>query len=578
MKTHELTVRDVTAGTVALSSFGSTGIVSPNRPEGLIRPGTPGTLAATRAYPDSGGLDVVLTSAREDRVVRITSRPGDDFATAWSPDGHYLAIATDRWADHSRSDLALLNPDQPDSAPRRLTRDPAARDYGALWSPDGTRIAFVRASYGDPPYELCLVTVDGHSERCLHLPGRTGQALVGWMSAVEIAGLFTDSGGVTEVLAVNTETGVHHELAEGLAGMRSHVGGWTACFCRRSAAEPYQTLVFAADRPDRAVRIESDDPPLALNLFPSRRPRSYLDRLKIEGAEQPIPVDGQYQLGLRGWDAAGRPIEPLAVRWISGDTTILAVDSLGTLRPRQEGRATVTATAGGWRSTSAEVTIGPGEAVTRVVEDWREGISETWVPFGDPRPFVAETDRGPALAPNGDSTFLSGVYLRRGLPMSAGVGVELDVSTPLTSLVWQNLNVALSAATASDVSTWDLERGNLHMSNREWRECRAVYPATESEAGQRTLGLVAGVGRTVSLPSAMADGRWTRVRLQVFPNGRCGVAIDGVARAIVNRRASLGDSAILLIQSYSHRTRILVGPLEVWTCVRRDVNWDVVER
>jgi hypothetical protein len=162
--------------------------------------------------------------------------------------------------------------------------------------------------------------------------------------------------------------------------------------------------------------------------------------------------------------------------------------------------------------------------------------------------------------------------------MSAGVGVELDVSTPLTSLVWQNLNVALSVATASDVSTWDLEQGILHMSNQEWRECRAVYPATESEAGQRTLRLAAGIGRTVSVPSATASGRWTRVRLQVFPDGRCGVAIDGVARAIVNRRASLGDSAIFLIQSYSHRTRILVGPLEVWTGVRRDVNWDAVER
>jgi hypothetical protein len=578
MQTRELTARDVTAGTVALSSFGRTGIVSPNRAEGLIRPGAPGTLATTRAYPDSGGLDVVLTSTGDNRVVRITSRPGDDLARTWSPDGRYLVIATDRWADHSRSDLALLDPDRPDSAPRRLTRNPAARDDGPLWSPDGTRIAFVRASYGDPPFEICLVTVDGRGERCLHVPGYVGQTPVGWVNAVEIAAAFKDSVGATRILAVNTGTGEYRELAEGVAGMSSHADGWIACFCRRSAAEPYQTLVFAAAHPERAVRIESGDPPPTVALFPSRRQRSYLDRLSIQGGEQPIPVDGAYQLGLRGWDASGRPIEPLAVRWISSDTTILAVDSLGTLRPHHQGRATVTASAGGWRSTSAEITVGPAETETRLVEDWRNGISRTWVPFGDPRPFVAPTDRGPALAPNGDSTFHSGVYLRRGLPMRDGLGVEVDISTPLTSLVWQNLNVALWAASGAQLSAWDLEQGNLHVSGQEWRECRALYPASESEPGQRTLGLWAGIGRTVPVPAGLATGRWTRLRLQVFPDGRCGVAIDGVAGGIVNRGTLFGDSAILVISSYSHRTRILVGPLEVWTGVRRDVDWDVVER
>ena len=53
---------------------------------------------------------------------------------------------------------------------------------------------------------------------------------------------------------------------------------------------------------------------------------------------------------------------------------------------------------------------------------------------------------------------------------------------------------------------------------------------------------------------------------------------DGQARAILDRRVPLGDSAMVLSHSYSHRTRILVGHLEVWTGVRRDVDWDAVRR
>jgi len=577
MKAHRLTDRDIARGTVALASFKPTDLVSPTRPEGVIRPGSRGTLATTSRFTDSGGLDVVLSSDGGHRVTRITNHPGDDYARAWSPDGRYLAIATDRWAEHSRSDIAVLNPDWPDSPPVRLTSNPAARDEVPVWSPDGTRIAFVRSAYGSLPPALCLVAVDGSGEECLN-PGLeyTNPGLGGWISPLEVAGAFVDSSGVSRILVLNTVTAEHREVAEGAFMDRSHVAGWIACYCRRSEAEPFQTMVFPAAYPDRAVRIEPSDPPPVIALFPARPVQSYLDRLKIENAERAVAVDGTHRLELRGWDAAGRPTEPLAVRWTSSDAAVAAVDSSGMLHPRREGRLIVTATAGGWRTTSVEVTIGAAEAIAVTVEGWQEGIATRWVPFGEPKPLVVQTDRGAALAPNGDSTNFSGVYLRRRLPSDRGIGVDFDFSAPLTSPVWQNAHMLLMAADSLDVSTWDHQAGVMHMP--PWRECGVHFPAGEGELAQRELLLTSGLDRPVTVPPDMARGRWTRIRLQFFPDGRCGVALDGVARAILDRRVPLGDSAMLLIHAYSHRTRILVGHLEVWTGVRRDVDWDGIRQ
>jgi hypothetical protein len=299
--------------------------------------------------------------------------------------------------------------------------------------------------------------------------------------------------------------------------------------------------------------------------------------LRIEPVPRPVPADGTYRLRIRGWDREGRPVEPLAVRWTSRDTATATVDSTGVVHPRREGSVVVHATSGGWRGDSAQVAIGPAEARTVVVEDWREGIGLRWVSFGEPRPFVAETDRGGALAPNGDSTFSSGVYLKRDLATADGVGIELDVSAPITDREWQNLSVTLVSVTPADRRGWDVEKGNLPIAQREWRSCGVAYPALTPPGGPQ-LGLAAGVHRVLSAPASMSRGEWVRIRIQFFPDGRCGAAVNGEPQAIADRQVPLGDSATLLVGGYSHRTRFLVGHLEVWTGVRRDVDWSALDR
>jgi hypothetical protein len=132
----------------------------------------------------------------------------------------------------------------------------------------------------------------------------------------------------------------------------------------------------------------------------------------------------------------------------------------------------------------------------------------------------------------------------------------------------------LVSAQAAYRESWDLVQGNLRMANDRWRNCAVAYPWSGGWSGRGQLGFTAGSARRVAAPKGSGDGKPFRVRLQLFPDGRCGVAIDGVARLIHDRQVSMGDSAVLIISAYSHRTRILVGPLDVWTGVRGGVDWN----
>ena len=55
--------------------------------------------------------------------------------------------------------------------------------------------------------------------------------------------------------------------------------------------------------------------------------------------------------------------------------------------------------------------------------------------------------------------------------------MEFDLSTPLTSPVWQSLNAFLISSDSLDVGGWDLRHGILDYPI--WRECAVHFPASE---------------------------------------------------------------------------------------------------
>ncbi|MBD3399016.1 MAG: hypothetical protein GF399_01630 [Candidatus Coatesbacteria bacterium] len=102
-------------------------------------------------------MDLYLYDLDEERQVALTENRLDDFNPRWSPDGSRIAFV--RNADDN-ADLWLMDADG--GNPIQLTDDPAWEDTPA-WSPDGESIAFV--SYDGDDQEIYLVDVEGAEVR-----------------------------------------------------------------------------------------------------------------------------------------------------------------------------------------------------------------------------------------------------------------------------------------------------------------------------------------------------------------------------------------------------------------------------
>src|SRR4249920_2342582 len=77
-----------------------------------------------------------------------------------SPDGSrvvFTRVGVDREADHYRTTLWIA--DLAGGAPRPLTS--GTRDRQARWSPDGSQLAFVRATGAEDPAQLWLLPMNG---------------------------------------------------------------------------------------------------------------------------------------------------------------------------------------------------------------------------------------------------------------------------------------------------------------------------------------------------------------------------------------------------------------------------------
>lgn len=182
---------------------------------------------------------------------------------------------------------------------------------------------------------------------------------------------------------------------------------------------------------------------------------------------------------------------------------------------------------------------------------------------------------------NGDGTHNSGGYSVRTFNAWSGLGIDVDVSTPVTSTHWQAVYIQLDADLDSvALARWDhltafLPRPDLGTGASTL--CVATVPAGEGHEASGLFGLQARLQQSsVANPRTNIDGRWYRMRVQLFPDGRCGVAVDGRPVWVSGSAIALDRPFHVVLQGNSDRTRMLVGPLEVWEGVRGDVDWRVV--
>jgi TolB protein len=108
-----------------------------------------------------------LARADGGALQRLTDNRAEDRFPVWSPDGSRIAFVSDRGGDE---DVWVMRADG--SGARVLTRDRAAggrpgpADGAPAWSPDGARIAFTSDRGGGAP-EIHVMRADGGARRRL---------------------------------------------------------------------------------------------------------------------------------------------------------------------------------------------------------------------------------------------------------------------------------------------------------------------------------------------------------------------------------------------------------------------------
>jgi hypothetical protein len=215
-----------------------------------------------------------------------------------------------------------------------------------------------------------------------------------------------------------------------------------------------------------------------------------------------------------------------------------------------------------------------------LTEDWHEPLAPRWQAYGIPLPLIVhDSIIGQAFFNNGDGNYFSGAY-RVDSPFDGRDGLALDavVRLSITRDQWQYLNLGFTELrdVADLRKTWDHRTGYLPH-QYEGVSCWFAYPSGE---GPRSALMVPGGSGFKELPRRPGQrlpdiglGVPTRVRVQLFPDGRCGLAMNGAAVAINSGSGSL-DSLYLMTQGNSVGTRVLVGKLTVRRGVPPDIDWD----
>lgn len=115
-----------------------------------------------------GRWDLYLLELPTGQVSRLTDTPEYDAAPSWSPDGLWLAYESYTTDENGAGNLEIfIRPIDNLQDPVRLTFDPAA-DYAPSWSPQGRQIAFI-STRAEDNQEVWIADLDKTDERFQNL-------------------------------------------------------------------------------------------------------------------------------------------------------------------------------------------------------------------------------------------------------------------------------------------------------------------------------------------------------------------------------------------------------------------------
>ncbi len=533
--------------------------------------------------PGTSNEEVVLLT--RDSLVWLTTDERDDVAPRFLPDGSGIVFLTTRWSPQGGDDTDVARLDFATGTVTRLTDGPD-RDGAPAISPDGTRLAFVRRHRDGSPGALCVMTWGGSLPICRPPSNYPADDLLDWIDLNTVL-IQADSLGESIQLRIDTRTWESASIAATAASSvidpKSEIG---ACLCESPADRRIRLFIGPVGdmRAQRPVTVPEGREARRVSLVRAGGATITLDRVQIAPIAD-LSAGSRYQPTVAGWNRLGERVafDTTTIRWLVADSSIARVDSttglLMTLRP---GETTLHVSAGGWRVDSTTLRVSPSNAQQLLREEWQLGWEARWRVFGEPPARVGpHRALGVAMHNNGDGRHLSGVYSSLRLSRTGDFTMEALVSTPISETMWQRLIFHISSVgDSAKLKPWDHGGGDIPGSGIVApATCFLAYPANEGEGQDRLLSLIVGGRPTRAVaPAVMRSGRPYRLRLTLFADGHCGVAVDGQPLAI-SVNSIRPDSLIRIwLAGNSVLTDIAVGPVTIWAGDPGGVDWGRVRR
>jgi DNA-binding SARP family transcriptional activator len=540
-------------------------------------------VGSTIAGTETEEMNVVRVS-RSGRVSTLAGGPRDQASPVASPDGRFVAFTTGAWHPDQRADIGIV--DVQTGALRRIT-DTDEREISLNWSRDGSRIAFVRSSPTDSIARICWTTVDTTRSACTQADrGLIPLTVLGWSSdhSVLVTSLRKPDQQLI-LLEVDFASPRRVRLDSSGSSYSSDPSGRIVfCTCYVVGYPDERLAVFATASPgrkrvlQRAGRdLRAQSPQFVFFKATNR----FLERVQLRGAAN-VSVGQRIRYTVSGYGADGAERSVPLRSFRSLDTTIAEIDSAGVAEMKSAGRVRFVVSAGGWRVDTLSVLVGAGADRVVFREDWDKPLDTRWIAFGTPEPSIEQSSGRASLRVNGDGMLSSGVVSRMQIDPRAGLGFRASVRIPITIAQWQHLAVGFDYETDSiTLAHWNEHERTRGLEPPAWiaergpRLCVANLPAREGGEFVDLISFVAAQAevRLQRVPPRFADANWHNVTLQIFPDGRCGIAIDDLALALSQTALAIDRPLRVRLDGQSVKTTIEVGEVEVWTGVRPGIDW-----
>lgn len=522
-----------------------------------------------RTFADSGSDELVFVN-RDGDERRLTNSPGDDGNPMASPDNRTVYFNTSRFDPQMHSQVARL-----DLASGRVTPLTSGPDIkgGAIPAPDGSSVGYSDANFATGVQRLCIEDTDGSHLRC----SASFTTMIGWRDeghAWALSGpkhdalMLVESESLAASLACPSVSMVRLSPDRQWMLMRGLRAGFDgAVFWLAHATSPCEgAVLFVHGRPLRQTHP----------VWELRAPtRDFLDRIKIAQIPE-VQSFAPVQLFAEGRTASRAMRGIGALRWRSLDTAVAVVSEQGLLIPRAAGSVRVVASAGGYRVDTATVQVRnePSRLLERTTWDSAHG-REAWYAFGEPSPFIDSSGSHPVFSMNGDSSYTNGLRLRTVLDARRGLVVRARVQYRVVAPQWQSIRVAIATqSTDSAWRQWDRRTGAPPHAPLSFAHCDLTYPASEGVVGLQDMYLGWSEEPIYSpVPTRLRGGAWVWEEIQMLPDGRCGIAVDGLPVLLSRTRQPVTTPMEVLISGQAHRTRMLVDTIEVFAGVLHPEWW-----